>query len=64
VVVHTFKLSSQSQRELVLCEFEASMVYRESFRTARATRRNTVSEGRKGRREGGRVGRKKEGKCL
>ena len=28
------------QRQVNLCEFEASLVYRESFRTPRATERN------------------------
>jgi hypothetical protein len=32
------------QRQVDLCEFEASLVYRVSSRTARATQRNPVSE--------------------
>ena len=30
------------QRQMDLCEFKASLVYRVSFRTARATQRNPV----------------------
>ena len=30
------------QRQANLCEFEASLVYRASFRTVRATQRNRV----------------------
>jgi hypothetical protein len=32
------------QTQVDLCELEASLVYRESFRTARAAQRNFVSE--------------------
>ena len=32
------------QRQVDLCEFEASLVYRVSSRTARATQRNPVSK--------------------
>jgi len=32
------------QRQADLCEFGASLVYRESSRTARATQKNLVSE--------------------
>jgi hypothetical protein len=32
----------RSQRQADLCEFKASLVYRESCRTARATQRNSV----------------------
>ena len=35
-----------------LCEFEASLVYRVSSKTARATQRNLVSKIQKRRREG------------
>jgi hypothetical protein len=53
-----------------ISEFEASLVYKVSSRTARATQRNPVSkhqkkkerkEGRKGGREGGREGGRKAG---
>jgi hypothetical protein len=35
--VHTFSPSTGKQRQVDLCEFEASLVYRASSRTARAT---------------------------
>jgi hypothetical protein len=50
---HTFNASTQRQRPVVLCEFEASLLYRASSRTARATQINTVSKEREGEREGG-----------
>lgn len=34
------------QRQLDLCEFEASLVYRESSRTSRATWQDSVSNGK------------------
>jgi hypothetical protein len=37
-------LKRQRQRQADLCEFEASLVYRASSRTARATQRNPISE--------------------
>ena len=42
VVVHTFNFSIQRQRQVDVCEFEASLVYRVSSRTVRATQRNPV----------------------
>ena len=45
----------RKQRQMDLHEFEASLGYRDSFRTCRATQRNPVlgrKGGRKGRREG------------
>jgi hypothetical protein len=42
VVVHTFNPSIQTQRQVDLCELEASLVYRMSSRRARATQRNPV----------------------
>ena len=39
MVVHTFYLSTQRQADL---EFEVSLVYRASSKTARATQRNPV----------------------
>ena len=45
VAVHTFNPSTQeAEKQVDLCEFEASLVYRESSRTARATQRNPVSK--------------------
>ena len=37
-------LERQRQRQMNLCEFEASLVYRGSSRTARATQRNPFSK--------------------
>ena len=34
----------QRQRQVDLCEFKANLVYRVSFKTARATQRNPVSK--------------------
>ena len=34
----------RKQRQMGLCEFEASLVYRASSRTVRATQRNPVSK--------------------
>ncbi|EGW07661.1 hypothetical protein I79_013644 [Cricetulus griseus] len=43
-MVHTFNPSTRGrQRQEDLCEFKASLVYRASSRTARATQRNSVS---------------------
>ena len=48
--VHTFNHSSggregeDRQRQVGLCEFKTSLVYRVSSRTARATQRNPVSK--------------------
>jgi Tat protein secretion system quality control protein TatD with DNase activity len=43
VVVHAFNSSMQEAEAGVSLEFEASLVYRVSSRTARATQRNAVS---------------------
>jgi hypothetical protein len=54
------------QRQADLCEFKASLVYRVSSRTTRATQRNPVWGGGKrrmeGRKEGWKEGEKKERK--
>jgi hypothetical protein len=42
-VVGTHLSSQQRQRQADLCEFETSLIYRMSSRTARATQRNPVS---------------------
>ena len=47
-------------RDRRISEFNASLVYRVSFRTARITQRNSVPE--KEKREGGREGRRKQRK--
>ena len=47
MVVHAFNPSSQEGRSRQISEFEASLVYKVSFRTARATQRNPVSKKRK-----------------
>ena len=39
-MVHTLR----RQRKLYLCEFEASLIYKVSARTTRATQRNPVSK--------------------
>ena len=44
MVAHTLIPALERQRQVDLCEFMASLVYRASFRTARATQRNPVSE--------------------
>ena len=44
VVAHTFNPSTwEAERGRRVSEIEASLFYRVNFRTARATRRNTVS---------------------
>jgi hypothetical protein len=50
VVVHTFNPSTW-EAETWISEFEASLVYRVCFRTARAIQRNPVSEKKKRERE-------------
>ena len=47
VGAHAFKSSTLRQRQADLCEFEASLVYRGSSRTARATLRNPGSKRKK-----------------
>lgn len=43
MVVYIFKaITQEAEAEVDLCEFEATLVYRESFRIARAALRNTV----------------------
>jgi hypothetical protein len=69
VVAHTFN-SSLGGRGRWISEFEASLVYRVSFRTARATQRNPVSKKqnkttkqtkkKEGKKEGRKKGKKKE----
>jgi hypothetical protein len=75
--VHTFNPKHLGGRGKQISEFEASLVYRVSSRTARATQRNPVlenqktttkkgnkewKEGREGGKKGGREGGRKEGK--
>ena len=43
MVAHTFNLSAQEVEETDLSEFKASLIYRETYRTAKATQRNPVS---------------------
>jgi hypothetical protein len=47
VVVHAFNPSTREAEAGGISEFEASLVYRVSSRTARATQRNPVSKKRK-----------------
>jgi hypothetical protein len=42
VVVHDFNPSTTEQKQVDLCEFKASLVYRVSSRTDRDTQRNPV----------------------
>jgi hypothetical protein len=44
VVAHAFNPSTQEGRGRQISEFEASLVYKVSSRTARATQRNPVSK--------------------
>ena len=44
VVALTFMSALSRQRQVNLCEFEASLVYVVHFRPARATQRNPVSK--------------------
>ena len=44
MVVHAFNPSTQEGRSRQISEFEASLVYKVNFRTARATQRNPVSK--------------------
>jgi hypothetical protein len=46
VVVHTFNPSTQEAKEDRPSEFKASLIYRGSFRTSRATQRNPVFKNR------------------
>ena len=65
-------MAHRRQRQVVLCEFEASLVYRVSSRIAKATEKNPVSipsptkkkkkERKKERKEGRKEGRKRERK--
>ena len=45
-MAHAFNPSTQGGRGRLISEFEASLVYRMSFRTARGTQRNPVSKTR------------------
>jgi hypothetical protein len=47
VEARTFNPSTERQRQADLCEFEVSLVYRMSSRTARATQRNPVLKNQK-----------------
>jgi hypothetical protein len=47
VVAHAFNLKHSGGRGRRISEFEASLVYRVSSRTARATQRNPVSKSKK-----------------
>jgi hypothetical protein len=47
MVVHAFNPSTQEGRSRQISEFEASLVYKVSSRTVRATQRNPVSKKRK-----------------
>jgi hypothetical protein len=44
VMVHTLMPALGKQRQINLCEFKASLVYRVNSKTAKATQRNSVSK--------------------
>jgi hypothetical protein len=44
MVVFTFYIRTGEAEEVDLCEFEASLVYTQSSRTAKSTKKNPVSE--------------------
>ena len=46
-MAHTFNPALRRQRQTDLCEFEASLVYRASSRTVRATQKNPFSKNQK-----------------
>ena len=46
-LAHTFNPSTQGKSRMWISEFKASLVYRASSRTAKATQRNPVSEGKR-----------------
>jgi hypothetical protein len=51
-VVHAFNPSTQRQRQTDFCEFEASLVYRLSSRTAKSfTKRNPVPKNKQTKRQ-------------
>jgi hypothetical protein len=47
MVAHTFNPSTREARGRWISEFEASLIYKVSSRTARATQRNPVSKNQK-----------------
>jgi hypothetical protein len=47
VVAYTFSHSTKRQRQTNLCEFKYSLIYRVNSRTARATKKNPVSNKQK-----------------
>jgi hypothetical protein len=49
----TLTLVPERQRQVDLCEFKASLIYRASSRTARVTQRNPVLKNKKQARHGG-----------
>jgi hypothetical protein len=44
LVAHAFNSATKRQRQVDLCEFEVSLVYKANCRTARATQRDFVSK--------------------
>jgi len=58
VVAHTFNPSTWEAEAGGSLEFKASLVYRVSSRTARATKRNPILEKRERGKEGRKVGKK------
>lgn len=43
VVAHALRPTLRRQKQVDLCEFQASLIYRVSSKTAKATQRNSVS---------------------
>jgi hypothetical protein len=62
VVAHAFNPSTWEAETGGISEFEASLVYRVSSRTARATQRNPVSENQKKKKK--KKERGGDGKCV
>jgi len=54
MVVQACNPSTQRQKQVDLCEFKASLVYRVTSRTARATQRSPVKKERRGEERRGR----------
>ena len=46
-MAQVFKQALRRQEQANLCEFKASLIWRASFRTAKATQRNPVSKNKK-----------------
>ena len=47
-MVHAFNSSTQEAEAVDFCEFEASLIYRVNFRTARATEKSCLKKAKQG----------------